>query len=179
MSKTVKALMTRELKDRFAGMTSACVVDLTGLDVQAQEKLRRTLRAKSARMEVVKNSLARHAFDGGPLAALGKEMTGPCAVVTVGDAPVEIAKLLIDAAKEFTALKLKHAVYDGDQAVMSIEAMSKLRSRTDLLGEVAMLISSPGRAIAGCLRSPQSKIAGCLKAIIEKAGGGEGEAAAA
>jgi len=179
MSKTVKALMTRELKDRFAGVTTACVVDLTGLNVQAQEKLRRTLRKKSARLEVVKNSLARHAFAGGPLEALGNELSGPCAVITTGDTPVEVAKLLIEAAKEFTALKLKHAVYDGDRAVISIATLSKMRSRTDLLGEIANLIGSPGRRLAACLRSPQSKIAGCLKALIEKGDGGAPEAAAA
>jgi hypothetical protein len=44
-----------------------------------------------------------------------------------------------------------------------------MRDKGDLLGEVAMLVASPGRAIAGCLRSPQSKIAGCLKARIDAA----------
>jgi len=38
-----------------------------------------------------------------------------------------------------------------------------------VIGEVLMLIGSPGRAVAGCLRSPQSKIAGCLKTIADKA----------
>ncbi len=169
MSKAVKALVSKELKHRYSGVESACVVELTGLDVPAQEKLRRTLAKKSARLEVVKNSLARVAFKGGPLAPLGEALSGPCALVTGGDSPVEIAKLLIEAAKEFTTLKLKRAIYEGEPTLLTIDALAKMRSRADLLGEVAFLLTSPGRAVAGCLRSPQSKIAGCLKAMIDKA----------
>ncbi len=169
MSKAIKALMTQQLKDRYAGMESACVVELTGLDVAAQEKLRRTLRGKSARLEVVKNSLARQAFQGGPLDPLGKAMVGPCALITSSGPLIDIARLLVEAAKEFTKLKLKQAIVDGDPSLLSIEAVSKMRGRREILGELAMLIASPGRAIAGCLGSPQAKIAGCLKAISEKA----------
>ncbi len=169
MSKAIKALMTQQLKDRFAGLDSACVVELTGLDVAAQEKLRRRLREKSARLEVVKNSLAARAFEGGPLGPLGKAMVGPCALVTSSGSLIEVAKLLVEAAREFSKLKLKQAVVDGDPSLLSVEDVSRMRGKHELLGEVAMLISSPGRAIAGCLRSPQGKIAGCLKTISEKA----------
>lgn len=169
MSKAVKALMTDQLRDRYAGLNSACVVELTGLDVQAQEKLRRNLRGKSARLEVVKNSLARRAFQGGPLDPLGASLTGPCAVVTSSGSLIDVAKLLVEAAKEFKKLKLKQGVLDGDPMLLSVEAIAKMRGRLEILGELAMLISSSGRALAGCLRSPQAKIAGCLKAIAEKA----------
>ena len=169
MSKAVKALMTEQLRERYAGMSSACVVELTGLDVQAQEKLRRNLRGKSARLEVVKNSLARRAFQGGPLDPLGAALAGPCAVVTSPGSLIDVAKLLVEAAKEFKKLKLKQGVLDGDPMLLSVEAISRMRGRLEILGELAMLLSSPGRALAGCLRSPQAKIAGCLKAIAEKA----------
>jgi len=169
MSKFVKALVTEELRSRYADFTSACVVDLTGLDVASQEKLRKTLSAKSAMLEVVKNSLARRAFAGGPLDPLGKVLEGPCALVRSRESLIEIARLLTEAAKQFNKLKLKQAILDGDPSLMTIEELAKMRGRRELLGEVAMLIGSPGRAIAGCLKSPQSKIAGCLKTLADKA----------
>lgn len=168
MSKPVKALIANELRTRFGGLESACVVELTGLSVQAQEQLRGKLREKAARLQVVKNSLARQAFQGTALAPLGEAMQGPCALVTAKDSLVEVAKLLVEAAKEFTQLKLKYAIVDGDPQLLSVEAVSKMRSRLELLGDVAMLLASPGRRLAGCLASPQSKIAGCLKAMAEK-----------
>ncbi len=169
MSKAIKALMTDHLRERYAALNSACVVELTGLDVKAQEKLRRNLRAKSARLEVVKNSLARLAFKGGPLDPLGPTLVGPCALVSGSGSLIEVAKLLVEAAKDFKSLKLKQGILDGDPTPLTVEAISKMRGRNEILGELAMLISSPGRAIAGCLKSPQSKIAGCLKSIIDKA----------
>ncbi len=168
MSKPTKALVTGELRNRYAGHTSACVVDLTGMNVQQQEKLRKLLRKKSARVEVVKNSLAKRAFQDGPLAPLGGALEGPCAVVTAKESLIEVARTLLEAAREFKTLKLKQAIVDGDPTLLTIEAVSKLRTRAQILGEVAMLISSPGRAIAGCLKSPSSRIAGCLKAMVER-----------
>ena len=161
--------MTEQLRERYAGMSSACVVELTGLDVQSQEKLRRNLRAKSARLEVVKNSLARRAFQGGPLDPLGPTLVGPCAVVSSSGSLIEVAKLLVEAAKDFKKLKLKQGILDGDPTPLTVEAISRMRGRLEILGELAMLIRSPGRAVAGCLQSPQAKIAGCLKAMIDKA----------
>jgi large subunit ribosomal protein L10 len=169
MSKAIKALITDDLKTRYAGATSACVVEITGLDVQAQEKMRRDLRAKSGRLEVVKNSLAKYAFKGGPLEALGDALTGPCALVTAKESMIEVAKYLVEATKDFKSLKLKVAVYEGDRALITVEALSRMRGKRELLGELAMLLASPGRALAGCLRSPQAKIAGCLKTLADKA----------
>jgi len=169
MSKAIKALMTEQLRERYAAMNSACVVELTGLNVQAQEKLRRNLGTKSARLEVVKNSLARHAFKGGPLDPLGPTLVGPCALVSSPGSLIEVAKLLVAAAKDFKNLKLKQGILDGDPTPLTVEAISKMRGRGEILGELAMLLGSPGRAIASCLKSPQSKIAGCLKTIIDKA----------
>jgi large subunit ribosomal protein L10 len=174
MSKPIKSMVMNELKQRYAGVDSACVVDMTGLNVQAQEKLRKSLRGKSARVQVVKNSMARRAFDGGPLAPLGKSLEGPCVLITSSQSLIEIAKSLIDAAREYKQLKLKKAIIEGDPNLLSIEELSRMRGRLELLGEVAMLIASPGRAIAGCLRGPQSKIAGCLKAMADKGEGAAG-----
>ena len=58
---------------------------------------------------------------------------------------------------------------EGDPSLLTVEEVSKMKSSADLLGELAMLISSPGRAVAGCLSAPQSKIAGCLEALIDRA----------
>lgn len=169
MSKIIKAMVADELKSRFCDYSSACVVDMTGMNVQEQQQLRGLLREKSARVEVVKNSLARRALKDGPLEPLGSVLSGPCALVTAKDSLIDIAKLLVEATKEFESLKLKEAVFDGDPELLTIQELSEMKSQPELIGEIAMLLSSPGRALAACLGSPQSKIAGCLKAMIDKA----------
>lgn len=169
MSKPVKAMVEAEYRARYDGIDSACVISLKGLSVKDQESLRRSLRAKSARLQVVKNGLARRALQGLPLEALGEALEGPCALVTSEDSLIDAAKALVEAAKEFTNLELKQAMLEGESELLTVAELAKLKSRVELVADVAMLVSSPGRAIAGCLGSPGSKIAGCLKAMIDKA----------
>ena len=169
MSKTIKAMVTDDLRVRYREVRSACVVDLTGLNVQEQQSLRATLRTRSGRLEVMRNSLARRAFQDGPLEPLSSTLVGPCALVTGSESVIELAKALVEAAQEFTQLKLKHAIMEGVPDLLTVEILAKMKSHRELIAEVAQLIGSPARALAGCLASPQSRIAGCLKALIEKA----------
>lgn len=168
MSKAVKELITVSLRSRYDGVRDACVVDLTGLDVQRTQKLRQDLRGKSMRLEVVKNSLARRAFADGPLAPLGEQLSGPCALVTGGDSIIEVAKTLVESAKELGNIALKEAMVDGDPTLLTVDAVSRMMGRLELLGEIAMLIASPGRAIAGCIGGPAGRIAGCLATLADR-----------
>lgn len=170
MSKPLKQLMTDNLRRRFEGVEGACVVDLTGLDVGSTTVFRRALRDRSMAIEVVKNSLAARAFKGTPLQALGDSLEGPCALVTGGDSIIEVAKALVQAAREFTAITLKQAMLDGDPTLMTVEDVARMKSRVEMLGEIVMLMASPGRAVAGCASSPARRIAGCLKAIVDRGG---------
>ena len=76
MSKTVKTMISDNLRARYREVRSACVVDLTGMNVLEQQGLRATLRARSGRLEVMRNSMARRAFQDGPLERLGSALVG-------------------------------------------------------------------------------------------------------
>ena len=157
------------LRKTYEGVDSACVVDLTGLNVQEQERIRAVLREKSARLQVVRNSLAKQAFEDTSLEPLGRSLEGPCALVTGSASLIDTAKVLVKAAEEFEQLKLKQALVDGDPELLTVEQLSKMKGRGELLGDLAWLMASPARALAGCLGSPQSRIVGCLKTMIDRA----------
>lgn len=169
MGKPVKKLITNDLRKRFEGVEDACVVDISGMSVLEQETLRATLREKSARLRVIKNSMARRAWKDTVLEPLGLTLTGPCALVTTSESLIDAAKVLVATAKEFEALSLKEAMVEGAPNLVSVASLAKMKGRHELLADLAMLIASPGRSIAGCLAGPQARIAGCLKAIVEKA----------
>ena len=104
-----------------------------------------------------------------PLESLANSLDGPCALVYGEPAVTDIAKELAKWAKEHKTLELKSGVIEGDAELISVDDLSKMKGKTELLGEIGMLVSSPGRAIAGALRGPAGKIAGCLKAMSDKA----------
>lgn len=171
MSKPVKDLMTQEYRQRYENVDSACVVSVIGMDAISTNRLRGTLRSKEIRLQIVKNSLARRAFADRPLAPLAESFTGPCALVTGGESAIDLAKTLVELRKTYPAIELKLGMLGGDPELVEVERLAKMKNRAELLGELAMLIGSPGRRLAGCLAGPGGRIAGCLKAIADKEDG--------
>src|SRR5262245_8931702 len=179
MSKPVKDLVTQEYKRRYGELDSACVVSVIGLDGISANRMRRELSAKKIKLQVVTNSLARRAFAESRLAPLSRGLDGPCALVTGGESIIDVAKVLIETKAKYPQIELKVGMVGGDAELIPIERMAKMKSRQELIAEVAMLIASPGRRLAACFASPAGKIAGCVKAIIEKQEKGGAEPAAA
>lgn len=169
MSKPVKDVITHEYQSRYGELDSACVVNVIGLDAISTNRLRNDLKAKKIRLHVVRNSLARRALAEQPLAPLTKALTGPCALVTGGDSVMDVAKVLVAIQKTYPKLELKVGIVGGEPEVYAVEQIAKMKTRMETLGEVAMMIASPGRRLAGCVASPGGKIAGCVKAVVEKA----------
>jgi large subunit ribosomal protein L10 len=168
MSKRLKDSITEAYKHEYTGIQDACLVSLVGMDGVATNRLRGRLRKKNIRLHVLRNRLAKRAFAGTPLEGLAKGFQGSCALVHGGESAVDIAKTLVDVAKEFTALGLMAGMIEGDRELIPVVKLAKLKGRAELVGEVAMLISSPGRSLAGALAGAGGRIAGCLKAIAEK-----------
>ncbi len=175
MSRKTKQLITDEYAKCYEGVNSACVVDLTGLDANSNHRLRGELRQKGVELRIVKNSLAARAFAGGPLEPLGKALEGPCALLHGGDSVIDIAKDLVRLGKDMQAITLKFGIMDGDPELVDLKEMAKMKSRSELQGEVVMLALSPWRRVAGQVKAPWAVVAGCVKAVAEK--GEESQAA--
>jgi len=172
MSKAVKELVEKDIKARYAAVDNLLVVNVHGLTGVLANQFRGALRKKNIEVHVVKNRAAKRALADTPLAPISSLLRGPCAFVTGGTSPIETAKLLLEMSKEFTALEMRGGLLEGEDAVLSIEEISRRRGKREIQGEVVMLALSPGRRIAGCLNAG-GRIAGCIKAIADKLEKGE------
>src|SRR5262249_45492163 len=76
MSKYVKELMMDQLRADLDGSRSLLIVDLKGLDSNAEHQFRRDLRRKSIRLRVLKNSLARRVFSDLGMGGLSQFLEG-------------------------------------------------------------------------------------------------------
>lgn len=169
MSKPVKEVISKEYAARYSDLNGACVINVIGLDAISTNRLRNELKAKKIRLQVVTNNLARLALKEAPLGPLASALEGPCALVTGGESIIDVAKTLVGLKKTYPKIELKVGMIEGDPDLIDVEQMAKLKSRIEVLGDVAMLILSPGRRLAGAIASPAGKIAGCVKSIIDKA----------
>jgi large subunit ribosomal protein L10 len=168
MSKPVKDLVTKEYSDRYGELDSACVVSVIGLDGIAANRLRRELLTRKIKLQVVKNSLARRAFAQSKLAPLSKGLDGPCALVTGGESIIDVAKFLVETKTKYPQIELRVGIVGGEPELIPVEQMARMKSRLELIGEIAMLLASPGRRLAGCIQGPGGRLAGVIKAIAEK-----------
>jgi large subunit ribosomal protein L10 len=174
MSKPVKDMITRELRSRYHELSSALWLEVSGVDGVTTNQLRRELRGKGMRIEVVKNSLFRRAIGDGPLKPLAEALGGPAAIVTGGETLIDVAKLIEDWLPKAKGIKLKGAVLDGewlDEA--RVAGLSKMPSKRDLQTRVAAIIVSPAANVAGAIDAAGAKLAGAIKAMVDKLDGGE------
>ncbi len=154
-----------ELKTKIGASKDFIFTEYRGLTVEQISALRKQLRAKNAEFHVVKNNFARIAFDElGYPKELAPVLVGPVAVAFAKEEPNEVAKILVEFAKEAPALKVKAGVVDKDFLdEKTVDAFAKLPGRNQL---IAMFMAG--------LKSPVQKLTYTLVAYQEKLAGGAG-----
>ncbi|MBI3467969.1 MAG: 50S ribosomal protein L10 [Planctomycetes bacterium] len=170
MTKRIKQLVTKSLRDSLEGVRDVLVVDLTGVDAVTDNQLRAKLREKAIRLMVVKNSLARQALQQAGLKTVSEQLQGPSALVWGGDGIVELAKEITAWAKQIEQLGIKGGATDGEAlSAADVEALSRLPGRAELLGMVVSRILALGARLAGALSAPGGRLAGQVKTHTEAA----------
>ena len=109
MSKAIKDMLVDDLKHRLTNVGDVMVVSLGRLDAQKTSRLRQTLRKKRINLQLIKNSLARRATAGTPLAPAMTEAAGMLALAWGGEDVVDLAKELdrIAGDKEFEGFECR------------------------------------------------------------------------
>ena len=171
MSKLVKDLITKDLRNRLEGVEDALLVDVIGLENNKNVALRQRLRQKNIHLLVVKNSLARRATEGTRLAPAFEKAEGTMALLWGGEDIISLAKEVIKIAqdKNFEAFKPKGGVMDGQAlAADQVKAVSKWPSRMEQLSILSGQILSPGAKLSSQLLGAGAKLASQIKKKSEQ-----------
>lgn len=182
MSKYVKNLITEHLRDRFKDVEEALLVNVVGLDANADNRLRAELGKKNIQLMVVKNSLARRATEGTPLGVMFEGLTGTSAVCWGADDMVSLAKEITRLAEDdqYEAFEPRGGVMDGERLTPDqIAEVSRWPSREELLAIVAGQVTGVASEVASQIIGPATQIASQIEKMIEDRGGDGQEAAGA
>jgi large subunit ribosomal protein L10 len=177
MSKYVKDLITKDLRNRLDGVDDALLVNVIGMPNERTVALRRQLRQKKIKLLVVKNSLAQRATEGTALAPAFEDATGTLAVLWGGDDVVSLAKEVVRLAglKDFEPFAPQGGVMVGQNlSADEVRQVSKWPSRAEQLSILVGQILSPGASLSAQLLGPGKK----LNSQIKKKGEGAEEDAA-
>lgn len=175
MTKQEKTAVIEELKGVFANLDFFYITDASTLSVEQINNFRRLCFNKGVKMRVIKNTLIRKALESASADknydAIFSELKGPTAVLYAEGAANIPAKVLKEfrAENERPLLKAAYidsAVFIGDD---QLDALTKLKSKEQLLGEVIGLLQSPARNVISALQSGGQTIAGLVKTLQERA----------
>ena len=159
MTKQEKTAVIEELKDVFTNLDFFYITDASTLSVEQINNFRRLCFNKGVKMRVIKNTLIRKALESASAdknyEAIFGELKGPTAVLFAEGAANIPAKVLKEfrTGNEKPLLKAAYidtAVFIGDD---QLEALTKLKSKEQLLGEVIGLLQSPARNVISALQS--------------------------
>jgi large subunit ribosomal protein L10 len=166
MSKQLKDLIAGELRKRLSGVNDALLVNVIGLNSANTFSLRRELRSKNINLLVVKNSLARRATDGTPLARAFDESEGSLAVIWGAEDFVSLAKELVALHKkpEYEKFTPRGGVMEGER--LSPEKVSEISKWPNRAGQISIVLGqilSPGSKLLSQINAPGGKLMSQVK----------------
>ena len=171
MRREEKDVIIENLAQRLNDSKHFYLTDISELNAEETSNLRRKCFEKEISLLVVKNTLLRKALeksegDFDDLYDVLKDSTSIMFCET-GNTPAKLIKEMRKTMEKplLKAAFVEESVYIGDD---QLDALSNIKSKEELLGDLAMLLQSPARNLVSALASQGSKLAGALKTLSEK-----------
>jgi large subunit ribosomal protein L10 len=174
MTKDQKNEVIELLKDKFSQYNNFYVTNTESLTVEQVGKLRRICFSKNVEMKVAKNTLIKKALenlDNKKYTGVYESLNGVTALL-FSESAKEPALIISSFRKESNLEKpvLKAAFIDGDVFAgdNQLKALTTLKSKHDLIGEIITLLQSPAKNVISGLNAG-AKLAGIIQALEAKA----------
>ena len=172
MKRVEKGSIIDLLSEKIDNSQNFYLADISDLNAEATYKLRKACFEKKVTLQVVKNSLLRKAFEKSgknvdELLPLLKNNTSVMFSETA-NAPAQLIKEFRKTSDKpiLKGAYVQESIYIGDD---QLDALSAIKSKEELLGDIIGLLQSPIKNVISCLQSGQNKLTGLVKALEERA----------
>ena len=164
-----KKAVVAEVTDVAARAISAVVADYRGLTVNQMTDLRAQARKSGVYLRVIRNTLARRAFENTEFACLSDLLVGPLFVALSIEAPSDAARLLKGFTKsmdklEIKALSIGGKVYGSEQ----LDYVASLPTRDEALAKLMYVMKAPVEKFVRTLAEPHAKLVRTVAAIKDQ-----------
>jgi large subunit ribosomal protein L10 len=174
MTREEKSQIIEELSQKFAANAHFYVTDASGFTVEQINAFRRMCFKSGVEYGVYKNTLIQKALEGqegvdyAPIFEVLRGFSGIMFSKEVGNAPAKILKEYrkkVDGKPVLKAASINSDFFIGDE---TLNTLSELKSKNELIGEVISLLQSPAKNVLSALLSGKQTVAGLVKALEER-----------
>lgn len=166
LTQTEKQAVVAEVADVAGRALSAVAAEYRGLTVGQMTDLRAKARENGVYVRVVKNTLARRAFEGTEFECMQDQLKGPLMLAFSEEDPGAAARLFRDFAKENDELKIALAAVGGQAIPASdIGRLANLPTRDQAISMLMSVMQAPVTKLARTLNEVPGKLVRTLEAV--------------
>jgi large subunit ribosomal protein L10 len=171
LTKERKVEVLAQYQDWAERAEAVVFTEYTGLTMQQIDKLRAAIREAGGELHVVKNTLAKRAFEAAGMQTPETLFTGSSAIGIAFSDPPAVAKAIAEAGKVNEFVRIKGGFLN--RQLMSAEEMKALAELPPLpvvRSQLLAMFNSPATQLARLLNEPGRQVARALNAYAEKGG---------
>jgi large subunit ribosomal protein L10 len=171
MKKEEKTQLIENLAEKLNNVNSFYLTDISNLNVETSNKLRRLCFKRNIELSMVKNTLLKKAME-----KTGKDFNSLYDILK-GSTSIMFAEVANDPAKliqEFRRTSPKpilkgayvqESIYLGDD---QLNALVNIKSKSELIGDIIFMLQSPVRNVMSALQSGSAILSGIVKTMSDK-----------
>lgn len=164
-----KQAIVAEVNETAKTALSAVMADYRGVSVDEMTALRSTARTSGVQVRVIRNTLAKRAFQGTEFECMNEALLGPCVLAFSLEDPGAGARLFKDFAKENEAFEIKALSIGGELLpAAQIDALAKLPTRDEALTLLVAVIQAPIVKVVRTLNDIPGRITRVVSAVGEQ-----------
>jgi len=163
-----KEAVVAEVAEVAASAYSAVAAEYCGLTVGEMTELRAQARKAGVYLKVVKNTLARRAFEGTDYACMSEGLTGPLVLALSQEDPGSAARVIKDFAKDHDKLNVTMLAIGGELLDKSeLSTLASIPTYDEAISMLMALMKAPVEKLARTINEVPGKLVRTVAAVKE------------
>lgn len=164
-----KKAIVAEVAEVAKVSTSVVAASYAGLTVAQVTDLRKSARNANVYMRVIRNTLAKRAFEGTQFSCMDPALVGPLLLAFSKDDPGSAARLIKEFSKKFEKLEVKALSIDGVLLpAKDLNRLASLPTRNEAIAQLMSVMIAPITQLVRTIAEPHSKLVRTVAAIRDQ-----------
>lgn len=164
-----KKAIVADVNETASNALSLVVADARGVNVADITDLRKQARAANVELRVIKNSLAKRAFEGTEFQCVTDALVGPSLFGFSMEDPGAAARLFKSFAKANDKFEVKVLSIGGEQlAKEQLDVLATLPTLEQALGQLASVMIAPVTKLVRTFNEVPTKVTRAVAAVRDK-----------